>query len=439
MTIYVLFFLYMFLETPDLISESVHAQITRIHRGSSHPDEIALLERSIEHSDSLNELDQFVFEDPDLMTPSSSDLFIDCRLASASDRTPELNPGDFSEDLSRSSRLNRSGRSRKNIVGAWCFGGGSGAHDFAHQSRCDFHDDVFGYRGGHDAIVVENPYLKPSCHAHVDPGPNWMPFHPYDPVYVPHHDPVGMARRLDKEGKYVTSPRLRMRNQVYEELGRNSRDQYRAPVDRLPPVVPNRSAAAALGGFAPVAPARVSSRQQSPRVPVRGASLEKSANSPPVAPMRISSRASPVVQSKGASLERRFRGGSAQTALVQIALPPSPPSGAAFSEGPVPSSRVSSSRAVADPLLDRCLPELPVAQHDRELSMLSAPGSQRDSTSSSTTIPGHEYSRVDFGNREQPNPVVVTTAEVEPYETDSDSCRDGAYESIDFPKNPPSP
>lgn len=432
----------MFIETPDLISESVHAQITRIRRGSSHPDQIALLERSLEHSDSLNELDQFVFEDPDLMTPSSSDLFIDCRLASACDHTPELNSRDFSEDqsdASRSSRLNRSGRHRKNIMGA-CFGGESGAQDFnfAHRSHRDFQDDGFGCVGGHDAIVVENPYLKPSCHAHVDPGPNWMPFHPYDPVYVPHHDPVGMARRLDKEGKYVTSPRLRMRNQVYEELGRNGRDQYRTPVNRLPPVVPNRSAATvALSGFAPVAPTRVSSRQ-SPRVPVRGASLERSAKSPPVAPMRISSRASPVVQSKGATLERRCRS-TAQVAPVQISLPPSPPLGATFNASPVPSSRVGS-RAVVDPVLDRCLPELPVvAQHGREPSTLSAPGSQRDSTSSSTTIPGHEYSRVDFGNRERPDAVATTTVEVEPYETDSDSCRDGAYESIDFPKNPPSP
>lgn len=433
--------------------------MTRIARGSSHPDEIALLERSLDdqHS-SLNELDQLVFEDPDLMSPTS-ELFVDCRLASVSSAYNCCSPENenfhhHSSDDQSDQNSTTAGRARNNLAGA-CFSfPDSGMYARAREPRAEASNCDRWH-----ASSAENPYLKPSCHAHVEPGPNWRPFHPYDPVYVPHHDPIGMQRRL--EGTYVTSPRLRMKQRnLYEEVRVNADTQRLMPV--LPPLVPSRGTGTDSIN-APVAPVRVSSRP-SPVVPNRGVGH---GSGTPVAPVRVSSRSSPIVHNRGTIIDKNASSGT-----------PKPPARSSSKSSPVPHPRGAavdhtgpsspvtslrkhshsppttsnrtlllssinaptkgSSRATGESsLLDRSLPKLPVSENSPEPSVACFSGGQRDSTSSSATIPGHEYSRVDFGFAQQGPAPIVTTAEVEPYETDSDSCRDGAYESIDFPKNPP--
>lgn len=445
-----------FVETPDLISESVHAQITRIARGSSHPDQIALLERSLDDQHSLNELDQLVFEDPDLVSPTS-ELFIDCRPASASSAceccSPENENFHESSDYQSDQNATAAGRARHNLAGACVSFPDSGMYARAREPRAETSNC-----GRWHAATVENPYLRPSCHAHVEPGPNWRPFHPYDPVYVPHHDPIGMQRRL--EGTYVTSPRLRMKQRnLYEEVRVNADTQRLMPVS--PPTVPSRGTGTDSIN-APVAPVRISSRP-SPAVPNRGVG-----HGIPVAPVRVSSRSSPIVHNRSTIVDKNASAGTPKPpARVSSRSSPVPhPRGAAMdharpsspvttlrtrSRSPPPSTSnrtlllssinapaKGSSRAAGEiSLLDRSLPKLPVSENSPEPSLTCFSGGQRDSTSSSATIPGHEYSRVDFGCTQQGPAPIVTTAEVEPYETDSDSCRDGAYESIDFPKNPP--
>lgn len=62
-------------------------------------------------------------------------------------------------------------------------------------------------------------YMSPECHTHRPPGPGWKPFHEYDPVYIPHSDPVGMDRRVDNQnyvrGRQRSDSRM---THPYEEI-----------------------------------------------------------------------------------------------------------------------------------------------------------------------------------------------------------------------------
>ena len=61
-------------------------------------------------------------------------------------------------------------------------------------------------------------YLIPSCHQHQPQGPNWRPFHDYDPVYVPTSNASAMNRRVDSTGYVRTRPQSPTIPQVYEEI-----------------------------------------------------------------------------------------------------------------------------------------------------------------------------------------------------------------------------
>ena len=66
---------------------------------------------------------------------------------------------------------------------------------------------------------TDDYYLSPECHKHCPPGPDWKPFHEYDPVYVPHSDPAAMNQRVDNQN-YVRG-RQRSDSRVtnpYEEI-----------------------------------------------------------------------------------------------------------------------------------------------------------------------------------------------------------------------------
>ena len=73
-----------------------------------------------------------------------------------------------------------------------------------------------------DSGTDSDAYLAPECHSHEAPGPSWKPFHEYDPVYVPHSDPVAMDKRVDNQNYVRGRPRSDSRStNPYEEIAFN--------------------------------------------------------------------------------------------------------------------------------------------------------------------------------------------------------------------------
>ena len=196
--------MFLFPEKSSGGQDPIYAQVDKSRKKRSvqrnlleNPDERSLLERSAEDPDqSLDELDQLVHEDVDMLYPSlpiysnlSNTLSDYEYLHNFTTHNPNYTPKTRVEDILIP------GKADGSMAGV-----SSAGINFPHYN------------------LHENMYLRPSCHAHSEFGPAWKPFHEYDPVYVPHHDPVGFQRRFDKESSYITSPRQNVRHNPYESV-----------------------------------------------------------------------------------------------------------------------------------------------------------------------------------------------------------------------------